>query len=114
MSPTISLFSLSQLIYWFLLYYPSGEPSIAALVVKCLPVAALALSVYLEIEANEPMKEEGSKVNHTKLKIKEPKNRFSSIFSKILCVMISESKMHHDGAALVRRSRRLPGVPHLI
>ena len=110
MSPTISLFSLSQLIYWFLLYYPSGEPSIAALVVKCLPVAALALSVYLEIEANEPMKEEGSKVNHTKLKIKEPKNRISSIF----CVTISEGKMHHDGAALVRRWRRLPGVSDLL
>ena len=62
MSPTISLFGLSQLIYWFLLYYPSEEPSMAALVVKCLPVACLAFSVFLEVEANQPLKVEGWKV----------------------------------------------------
>ena len=44
------LFWLSQIIYWFLLYYPSGEPSFMALVIKCLPVASLALSIYLEDE----------------------------------------------------------------
>ena len=65
MSLTIPLFSLTQLIYWLVLYYPSGEPSVAAVVVKCLPVASLAFSIFLDIETNEPLKEEGSKVNST-------------------------------------------------
>ena len=63
MSPIALLFGLSQLIYWYLLYYPSGEPSIGALLVKCLPVASLALAVYLEIEANHPLKVDGFKVS---------------------------------------------------
>ena len=58
---TIPLFVLSQIIYWFLLYYPSEQPSVAALVVKCLPVASLALSIFVQ---NSPKTEENVKVGH--------------------------------------------------
>ena len=56
------IFWLSQLIYWVSLYlYPSREPSLIALVVKCLPVASLAFSMYIE---DEPQNEaDDGKVN---------------------------------------------------
>ena len=71
---TIPLFVLSQIIYWFLLYYPSEQPSIAALVVKCLPVASLALSVFVQ---NAPKTEENVKVGRIAI---------SNIWSKLLNV----------------------------
>ncbi len=42
----VAPFSLTQVVYWYLLYYPKSGGSLAALLVKCLPVTTLALYIW--------------------------------------------------------------------